>query len=56
MASKEEDQTCKVKTIRAGSLLLLFITFAAFVGLVFSDKTSDYEVLADTIGPRCDTN
>lgn len=56
LATKEEEQNWKTKTLRVVPILFLLITFAAFVGLVFSDTAAEYRVLSETIGPRCSGN
>ena len=56
LASKEEEQTLKTKAVRIGSIAFLVVTFIIFVALVFSDNSSEYQALSDTIGPRCDSN
>lgn len=55
-ASKEEEQTWKTKALRIGSIAFLVITFSIFVSLVFSENSQEYELLSESIGPRCDSN
>lgn len=42
--------------MRVVPVLFLIATFAAFVGLVFSESAAEYRALSETIGPRCEGN